>query len=94
LLLVDLFRNRRLSRAAVRGSFQFFSLSVDIASCDLLFIDTRHTADQLTWELQRHAGKVRQRIVLHDTQILGERGEDGGPGLLVALRAFLREFPE
>ena len=52
-----------------------------------------HTADQLTRELQRHAGKVRQRIVLHDTQIFGERGEDGGPGLLVALRAFLREFP-
>ncbi|MFM7164911.1 MAG: class I SAM-dependent methyltransferase, partial [Planctomycetaceae bacterium] len=32
------------------------SLSVDIESCDLLFIDTRHTADQLTRELQRHAG--------------------------------------
>jgi DNA-binding IclR family transcriptional regulator len=37
------------------------SLSVDIESCDLLFIDTRHTADQLTRKLQRHAGKVRQR---------------------------------
>ncbi|MFM8729343.1 MAG: hypothetical protein ACKON9_29940 [Planctomycetaceae bacterium] len=24
-------------------------------SCDLPFIDTRHTADQLTRELQRHA---------------------------------------
>jgi hypothetical protein len=70
------------------------SLSVDIESCDLLFIDTRHTADQLTRELLRHAGRVRQRIVLHDTQIFGERGEDGGPGLLVALRAFLREFSE
>ena len=32
--------------------------------------------------------------MLHDTQIFGERGEDSGPGLLVALRAFLREFPE
>ena len=27
-------------------------------------------------------------------QIFGDGGEDGGPGLLVALRAFLREFPE
>lgn len=33
-----------------------------------------------------------QRIVLHDTRIFVERGEDGGPGLLVALRAFLRQF--
>jgi len=32
--------------------------------------------------------------VLHDTQIFGERGEDAGPGLLVALRAFLKANPE
>ncbi|MCA9058461.1 MAG: class I SAM-dependent methyltransferase, partial [Planctomycetaceae bacterium] len=70
------------------------SLSVTIEPCDLLFIDTRHTADQLTQELQRHAAKVRRRIVLHDTQIFGERGEDGGPGLLPALRRFLKERPE
>ena len=70
------------------------SLSVDIEPCDLLFIDTRHTAAQLTAELERHAGNVRRRIVLHDTQIFGERGEDGGPGLLVALRAFLKAHPE
>lgn len=35
-----------------------------------------------------------QRIVLHDRQSFSERGADGGPGLLAALRAFLREFPE
>jgi hypothetical protein len=70
------------------------SLSVDIEPCDLLFIDTRHTAAQLTAELERHARNVRRRIVLHDTQIFGERGEDGGPGLLVALRAFLKANPE
>ena len=70
------------------------SLSVDIEPCDLLFIDTRHTAAQLTAELERHARNVRRRIVLHDTQIFGERGEDGGPGLLVALRAFLKAHPD
>ncbi|MCA9058464.1 MAG: class I SAM-dependent methyltransferase, partial [Planctomycetaceae bacterium] len=70
------------------------SLSVTIEQCDLLFIDTRHTADQLTLELQRHAENVRRRIVLHDTQIFGERGEDAGPGLLPALRQFLKERPE
>ena len=70
------------------------SLSVHIDPCDLLFIDTRHTADQLSNEFQRHAGKVRRWIVLHDTQIFGERGEDGGPGLLPAVRRFLNENPE
>lgn len=69
-------------------------LEVDIEPTDLLFIDTRHTAAQLYKELARHAGKVGERIVLHDTQIFGERGEDGGPGLLAALRQFLREHPE
>jgi hypothetical protein len=70
------------------------SLSVDIDETDLLFIDTRHTADQLWAELDRHAGKVRRWIVLHDTQIFGEHGEDGGPGLLPALRRFLQANPE
>ena len=70
------------------------SLAVDIDETDLLFIDTRHTAEQLWSELDRHALKVRRWIVLHDTQIFGERGEDGGPGLLPAIRRFLNENPE
>jgi hypothetical protein len=48
----------------------------------------------LSNEFQRHAGKVRRWIVRHDTQILGERGEDGGPGLLPAVRRFLNENRE
>jgi hypothetical protein len=31
---------------------------------------------------------------MHDTTIFGERGEDGGQGLLVAIRGFLADFPE
>ncbi|GAB6165624.1 hypothetical protein JCM19992_16240 [Thermostilla marina] len=61
---------------------------------DLLFIDTKHTAPQLWAELEAHAGKVRGRIALHDTKTYGEHGEGGGPGLLPALRRFLRERPE
>lgn len=61
---------------------------------DLLFIDTIHTAQQVYEELSRHAPKVRGLIVLHDTKTFGERGEDGGPGLLPALRRFLKEHPE
>ncbi|MCA9035744.1 MAG: hypothetical protein KDA91_11475, partial [Planctomycetaceae bacterium] len=70
------------------------SLSVEIDETDLLFIDTKHTAGQLQAELDRHASRVRRWIVRHDTQIFGEQGEGGGPGLLPALRRFLREHPE
>jgi hypothetical protein len=65
------------------------SQSVQIEETDLLFIDTRHTAEHLTRELDNAAGKVRRWIVLHDTVVFGERGEDGGPGLLAAVRTFL-----
>lgn len=37
--------------------------------CYFLFIEIRHTEDQLIHEFLRQAGKVRRRIVLHDTQI-------------------------
>ena len=70
-----------------RGS----SLEVTIPDCDLLFIDTRHTAMQLRQELRRHQARVRHWIAFHDTEIFGEQGDDGGPGLLVALAEFLRE---
>jgi hypothetical protein len=82
-----------------RGDTEFISrigdsLAIEPEACDLLFIDTRHTAVQLAGELQRHAPHVRRWIALHDTQIYGERGEDGGPGLLPALRQFVKEHPE
>lgn len=73
-----------------RGS----SLTIDIPECDLLFIDTKHTADQLWQELTRHSYCVRRWIALHDTEIFGLSGEDAGPGLLAALQRFLRRFPE
>lgn len=88
---------RVLSKEAGKTQFEFRlgdSLSVDIEDTDMLFIDTRHTAEHLQDELARHAGKVGRWIVLHDTQIYGEKGEDGSPGLLVGLREFLRTNPK
>lgn len=70
------------------------SLLVDIEPTDMLFIDTKHTADQLYAELIRHAPKVGRWIVMHDTTIYGNTGEDGGPGLLPAMQRFMTEFPE
>jgi len=67
------------------------SLKVSIPECDLLFIDTKHTAEQVFGELSKHASQVRKRIAFHDTEIFGERGEDGGPGLMPAIRRFLQD---
>ena len=70
------------------------TLTLEPIACDLLFIDTRHTREQLAAELNRHAPACRRRIALHDTHTFGERGEDGGPGLLPAIREFLTANPE
>ena len=42
---------------------------------DLLFIDTLHVYGQLKAELWAHQGRVRRFIVLHDTEIDGDKGE-------------------
>lgn len=58
-------------------------------ACDLLFIDTLHTYDQLRTELARHSDAVRHWILLHDTTTFGEYGEGGGAGLWSAVEEFL-----
>lgn len=66
-------------------------LKVDIEPTDLLFIDTLHTFAQLHGELYWHADLVRKFIIMHDTEIFGRNGEDGGPGLNAAIAEFLAE---
>ena len=65
--------------AQVAGvNFQFIEgdvLGVDIEETDLLFIDTHHTYNQLTAELNKHASKVRKYIVMHDTVTYGTADE-------------------
>jgi hypothetical protein len=43
------------------------SNKIDIPVCDMLFIDTEHTRECLTAELDRHEERVRKKIILHDT---------------------------
>jgi len=43
-------------------------LQLEIEPTELLFIDTLHTYNQLTKELEIHSSKVSKYIVLHDTQ--------------------------
>jgi hypothetical protein len=67
------------------------TLSLAPQASDLLFIDTLHTCEQLYQELYFHSTHCRRRIVMHDTAIFGDVGEDKGPGLREAIRRFLKE---
>lgn len=67
------------------------TLDVVIDPCDLLFIDTLHTYDQLKQELQLHGNKARKYIVFHDTQTFGTHGElPNSKGLVLAIEEFLK----
>lgn len=50
-------------------------LQIKIEKTDLLFIDTLHTYNQLTNELNQHASKVNKFIILHDTETFGSVDE-------------------
>lgn len=61
---------------------------------DLLFIDTVHTFARLSHELQTFGPHVSRYIVMHDTELHGNKGSDGGPGLLAAIRQFVQANPK
>lgn len=50
-------------------------LSTQMEETDLLFIDTLHTYNQLTLELEKHGDSVRKFIILHDTTHFGHVDE-------------------
>lgn len=56
------------------------SRSADVTPCDLLFIDSLHTYQQVKAELARHADSVRRWLVFHDTITFGSVGADGETG--------------
>lgn len=60
---------------------------------DMLFIDTLHTYDHVKREL-RHANKVRQWLVFHDTVLFGTNGENNQPGINAAIREFQAANPD
>lgn len=61
------------------------SLQVDIPECDILFIDSEHTYDHLSRELNLHHKKVKESIVMHDTYTDCMR---------CAINDFMHKFPE
>lgn len=65
------------------------SIESEIEETDFLFIDSLHTYEQLSKELELHHSKVKKYIGFHDTGFFGLKGEDGGRGLLHAIEEFL-----
>jgi hypothetical protein len=70
-------------------------LNIQIEPCDLLFIDTWHTYQQLRQELKLHGNRAQRYIAFHDTHTFGLRGEDGqdSKGLLSAVIEFVMANP-
>jgi hypothetical protein len=70
-------------------------LNIEIDECDLLFIDTLHTYEQLNQELKLHGNKAKKYIAFHDTYTFGLRDEvgNGRKGLMTAIIEFMTINP-
>ncbi|KKN40964.1 hypothetical protein LCGC14_0727960 [marine sediment metagenome] len=88
----------RLMALSGRTDFRFRQEDVleaePIGFTDFLFLDTRHTEDQAWSELSRHGHRVTRWLGFHDTTAFGERGQDGGRGIMYAIRRWMRDNPE
>lgn len=62
------------------------SLDIEIPDCELLFIDTEHTFEQLSEELKKHGNTPTKYIIFHDTVAFVTQ-------LIPAITAFVTENP-
>ena len=53
-----------------------------IPECDLLFLDADHSFESVNAELTRHADRVRQWLIFHDSITFGSVAADGETGRL------------
>jgi hypothetical protein len=68
------------------------SLVAPPMDCDLLIIDTVHSAERLRAELDRWVPAVRRWIAIRGTKAFGEQAEKGnGPGLDLAIQELVDE---
>ena len=79
--IVETASARRLQQLAPWWDYRIAdSLTVTIPDCDLLLLDSLHTCAQVDAELTRHADRVGQYLVFHDTITFGSIGADGESG--------------
>ena len=64
-------------------------LEAEIEPTDLLFTDTTHTYEQVIAEMRLHAKNIKKYIVIHDTELYGQKGERGGKGIWSAVTEFV-----
>jgi hypothetical protein len=77
------------------------SCKSNVQPCDMLFIDSLHTYDQLTAELEHAAHFARKYLVFHDTVTFGEsdaigetgRKKEGTKGIMPAIRELMQRDP-
>jgi hypothetical protein len=67
------------------------SMPMPSGDVDMLFIDSRHNAARARQELVTWSGHVSRYIVLHDTEANGMQGDDGGEGLIAAIRELVEQ---
>lgn len=85
---------RVLKNLAVDTDFTFHQINdlhIEPQDCDLLFIDTVHTYQQVKAELKLHGKAARKYIALHDTELYGSVGEDGKTGINKAIKWFMNQ---
>ena len=99
---IDLCKQENIDAEFVHASSLEYELTEDY---DLLFIDTLHTYNQLSQELEKHHTKIKKYIIFHDTIFWGNKNEnpvdssDTGErgdnvGLVPAIRNFLKTHRE
>lgn len=70
------------------------SLTTEPQECDLLILDSIHQYERLLAELERHA-PLATRVLVRASVLFGERDEGAnGPGLLAAIRKWIKDHPE
>lgn len=82
--------------AAIEFNFiQGDTLKIGIEETDMIFIDTKHTYEQLKKELQLHGNKAQKFLAFHDTETFGHVSEnhDKTKGLLDAIYEFIELYP-
>jgi hypothetical protein len=75
-------------------TYQSLNTTPDIEETDMLFIDSRHNYSRLSRELRRYSPLVKRFIVIHDTALYGKQGDDGGMGMIQAIKDWMIESPD
>lgn len=111
--IVDTVPIQEAERLAKEAGVDFTFIKEDTANpefvieeTDLLFIDTWHMYEQLSKEFELHGNKAKKYIILHDTTLYGEVGDECDPpgtiikvprprrGLWQAIEEFIAANPE